>query len=244
MESTGTFRDMISTHLFQLLGFVALDPPSRLEADFLNQETTKVFRSFRPLDPDRVVFGQYEGYRDEAGVDPYSTVETFVAMEVYVDDWRWIGVPFYLRTGKALAQSRRTITIGFKQPPLKVFPGDVDDHCNELVLELADDPRIFTDVRSKVPGPRLTIARARMRVALMEAFPGAEPLEAYERLLLDVMRGDSTLFISTEQVELLWRLCDPLLRNPPPLRTYPRGSWGPKEALDIPGESGWRLPES
>jgi glucose-6-phosphate 1-dehydrogenase len=244
MESTGTFRDMISTHLFQLLGFVALDPPSRLEAEFLNQEVTKVFRSFRPLDPDRVVFGQYEGYRDEAGVDASSTVETFVAMEVYVDDWRWIGVPFYLRTGKALAESRRTITIGFKQPPLKVFPGDVDDACNELILELTDAPRIFSDVRSKVPGPRLTLGRARMRVDLMEAFPGAEPLEAYERLLLDVMRGDPTLFISTEQVELLWQLCDPLLRNPPEPRTYPRGSWGPSEALRIPGGNGWRLPDS
>ncbi|WP_308284398.1 glucose-6-phosphate dehydrogenase [Pseudonocardia oceani] len=244
MESTGTFRDMIATHLFQLLAFVALDPPARMDGDSLHHEMAKVFRALRPPDPDRVVLGQYEGYRDEAGVDAASTVETFVAMEVYVDDWTWIGVPFHLRTGKALAEGRRTITIGFKEPPLKVFPGDVDDTCNELVLELTDDPRIFADVRAKVPGPDFVLGRGRMRLDLLDAFPEAQPLEAYERLLLDVMRGDSTLFTSTEEIELLWELFDPLLRDPPEPRRYPRGSWGPAEALRIPGERGWRLPDS
>ncbi|GAA3063059.1 glucose-6-phosphate dehydrogenase [Pseudonocardia yunnanensis] len=244
MESTGTFRDMISTHLFQLLGFVALAPPAHMDADSLHHEMIKVFRAIRPIDPERVVFGQYDGYRDEAGVDEASTVETFVAMEVYVDDWYWIGVPFYLRTGKALAEGRRTITIGFREPPLKIFPGDVNDTCNELVLELTDDPTIFADVRAKVPGAAFRLGRGRMRLALVEAFPEAEPLEAYERLILDVMRGDSMLFISTEQVELLWLLCDPLLRNPPRPMHYPRGSWGPREALRLPAEHGWRLPDS
>lgn len=244
MESTGTFRDMISTHLFQLLGFVALAPPSRLDAWSLRHEMVKIFRSLRPPDPTRVVFGQYEGYREEVGVDEFSDVETFVAMEVHIDDWCWIGVPFYLRTGKALAAARRTITIGFREPPLKVFPGDVDETCNELVLELTDDPKIFADVRAKIPGPTFDLGRGRMRLALLEAFPDSEPLEAYERLLLDVMRGDPTLFISTEQVELLWQLFDPLLDEPPPLRRYPRGAWGPSEALRLPGERGWRLPDS
>ena len=244
MESTGTFRDMISTHLFQLLGFVALEPPARLDAESLHHEMVKVFRALRPPDRDRVVFGQYEGYRDEAGVDSSSVVETFVAMEFFVDDWRWVGVPFYLRTGKALAQSRRTITLGFREPRLKMFPGDVDDTCNELVLELTDDPRIFADVRAKVPGPELRLGRGRMRIDLLEEFPGAEPLEAYERLLLDVMRGDPMLFTSTREVELIWELCDPLLRDPPAPRLYPRGSWGPAEALRLPTERGWRLPES
>jgi hypothetical protein len=115
-------------------------------------------------------------------------------MEVYVDDWRWIGVPFHLRAGKALAEGRRTIALGFKEPALKVFPGDVDETCNELVLELTDDPRIFADVRAKVPGPEFRLGRGVMRIDLQEEFPGAEPLQAYERLLLDVMRGDSTLF--------------------------------------------------
>jgi glucose-6-phosphate 1-dehydrogenase len=244
MESTGTFRDMISTHLFQLLGFVALEPPARLDADSLHHEMVKVFRAVRPPDPERVVFGQYEGYRDEIGVDRNSIVETFVAMELYVDDWRWVGVPFYLRTGKALAQSRRTITLGFREPPLKMFPGDEDDTCNELVLELTDDPIIFTDVRAKVPGPELRLGRGRMRVDLLEAFPGSAPLEAYERLVLDVMRGDSTLFTRTDEVELIWGLCDELLRNPPLPKSYPRHSWGPPAALKLPSERGWRLPDS
>jgi glucose-6-phosphate 1-dehydrogenase len=243
MESTGTFRDMVATHLFQLLGFVALEPPVRLDADSLHHEVVKVLRAIRPPDPDRLVFGQYEGYRDEVGVDKSSVVETFVAIELYVDDWRWVGVPFYLRTGKALAQSRRTITLGFREPPLKMFPGDVDDTCNELVLELTDDPRIFADVRAKVPGPELELGRGRMRIDLVEAFPGSGPLEAYERLLLDVMRGDSTLFINTQEVELIWELCDPLLVNPPTPQPYPRRSWGPEAALGIPGERGWRLPD-
>jgi glucose-6-phosphate 1-dehydrogenase len=244
MEATGTFRDMVSTHLFQLLGFVALDPPARMDGDSLHHEMTKVFRALRPPDPDQVVFGQYEGYRDEAGVDPDSDVETFVAMEVHVDDWSWTGVPFYLRTGKALAQGRRTITVGFTEPSLEVIPGSVDGTCNELVLELTDDPKIFADLRAKVPGPRLRVARARMHLDLMESFPQAEPLEAYERLLLDVLRGDSTLFIRSTEIDLLWRLFDPLLRDPPKPTRYPRGSWGPLEALRIPGPRGWRLPDS
>jgi glucose-6-phosphate 1-dehydrogenase len=243
MESTGTFRDMISTHLFQLLGFVAMEPPVRLDADSLHHEVVKVFRAIRPLDRDRVVFGQYEGYCDEAGVDACSVVETFVAMEVHVDDWRWVGVPFYLRTGKALAASRRTVTLGFREPPLKMFPGDVDTTCNELVLELTDDPKIFVDVRAKVPGPELALGRGRMRIDLQEAFPGSWPLEAYERLLLDVMRGDATLFTSTEEVDLIWALCDPLLKDPPMPQRYPRASWGPADALKLPGERGWRLPD-
>ncbi|WP_214368160.1 glucose-6-phosphate dehydrogenase [Pseudonocardia sp. H11422] len=243
MESTGTFRDMISTHLFQLLGFVALEPPVRLDPQSLHEEKAKVFRAIRPLDPERVVFGQYKGYRDEEGVADDSVVETFVAMETYIDNWRWFGVPIYLRTGKAMAESRRTITLGFREPPLKMFPGDVDDRCNELVLELADEPRIFVDVRAKIPGPDLTLGRSRMKLDLLEEFPGAEPLEAYERLLLDVMRGDQTLFTSTEEVELLWRLSDPILARPPEPVIYPRRSYGPQQALALPGEYGWRVPD-
>ncbi|ODU24940.1 MAG: hypothetical protein ABT15_32450 [Pseudonocardia sp. SCN 73-27] len=145
-------------------------------------------------------------------------------MEVHIDDWRWTGVPFYLRTGKALAESRRTITLGFREPPLKMFPGDVDKTCNEMVLGLTDDPRISFDVRAKVPGPEIEAGRARMRLDLLEALPAARPPEAYERLLLDVMRGDSTLFTNTQEVELIWDVRDPLLRDPPKPMTYPRRS--------------------
>lgn len=152
-------------------------------------------------------------------------------------------MPFHLRTGKALAQTRRTITIGFREPPLEVFTCHADGEPNELVLELTDDAEIVVDLRAKRPGPALEIAHARMSLALVEAFPGSTAVEAYERLLLDAMRGDRTLFTSTAEVERLWELCDPVLADPPPVRTYPQGSWGPQEALELPGPRGWRIPE-
>jgi glucose-6-phosphate 1-dehydrogenase len=243
MESTGTFRDMISTHLFQLLGFVALEPPVVLDAESLHEEKAKVFRAVAPLDPERVVFGQYAGYRDEDGVDDASGVETFVAIETFVDNWRWKGVPFLLRTGKAMGQTRRTITLGFREPSLAMFPGVANGAPNELVLELTDEPEISLGVRAKVPGPDFEVGHARLRLSFEEAFDGAEPLEAYEKLLLDAMAGDHTLFTSTREVERLWELCDPVLADPPPVHRYEPGSWGPQEALDLAGERGWRLPE-
>jgi len=121
-EQTGAFRDMVVTHLLQILGIVALEPPSRVDAEALHLERRKLFESVRPIDPERVVFGQYEGYRDAEGVADDSRVETFVALEVRVDAWRWSGVPFYLRTGKSMAEERRTVTIGFTEAPLRIFP--------------------------------------------------------------------------------------------------------------------------
>lgn len=243
MESTGTFRDMISTHLFQLLGFVALEPPTRLDAASLHEEKAKLFRAVRPLDPRRVVFGQYAGYRDEDGVDDDSDVETFVAIEAFVDNWRWKDVPFLLRTGKTMGQTRRTVTLGFREPPLAMFPAEADGAPNELVLELTDEPRISLDVRAKVPGPDFAIGHATLELAFDDAFDDAEPLEAYEKLLLDAMAGDHTLFTSTAEVERLWELCDPVLADPPRVQPYPQGTWGPQDALDLAGERGWRLPE-
>jgi glucose-6-phosphate 1-dehydrogenase len=242
MESTGTFRDMISTHLFQLLGFVALEPPVRIEARHLRNERAKVYQAMRPLDPDRVVYGQYEGYQDEEGVAAESHAETFVALEARIDNWRWYGVPFYLRTGKAMGEARRTITLGFREPPLRMFPGEVGGECNELVIELTDIPRIFCDVRAKRPGPELEVGRARMKLDLVEDFPDDQPLTAYERLLLDVMRGDQTLFTSAEEVERIWELSEPVLRAPPEPKPYPKGSWGPEEAIELPDDYGWRIP--
>ncbi|MEQ3551725.1 glucose-6-phosphate dehydrogenase [Pseudonocardia nematodicida] len=242
MESTGTFRDMISTHLFQILGFVALEPPPDLSPDALHAEKAKLFRSVRELDPARVVFGQYAGYRDEDGVADDSSAETFVALEARVDNWRWFGVPFFLRTGKALGATRRTVTIGFDEPVLSMFPANGTDHATELVLELADTVTAELDVRAKIPGPELRLGRGRMRLEV----PGSsddEPLEAYERLLLDVLRGDRTLFTSTEEVERLWELCEPVLTDPPEVQEYAQGSWGPQDALELPGPRGWRVPE-
>ncbi|OLR94037.1 glucose-6-phosphate dehydrogenase [Actinokineospora bangkokensis] len=241
MEATGTFRDMVSTHLCQLLGFLALEPPTEISAEALRAEKLKLYRSLRPLDPGKVVFGQYEGYRDEEGVADDSDVETFVALEARVDNWRWKGVPFYLRTGKAMAQSRRVITVGFTEPPLSMFPGEVAGCPSELVFELTEEPQLALRIRAKVPGPTMEIGSARMDLDFGEAFEGSRPLEAYERLLLDVLRGDQTLFSGAAEIERLWEVCEPVLADRPAPHPYAKGGWGPQEALDLPGELGWRV---
>jgi len=247
-EQTGAFRDMIVTHLFQLLGFVAIEPPVRLDARALHEEKAKVFEAMRPLDPARVVFGQYDGYREEPGISSDSTTETFVALEVWVDSWRWSGVPFYLRTGKALAEKRRTITVGFKEPPLRMFgDGDGFHACqrpNELVFELSDDPQILVDLRTKIPGPALEIGAASMELDFAHAYGAMQGLEAYERLIHDVMRGDHTLFTRSDEIERLWEVSEPVLRTPPSVEGYDQGSWGPDAAQALAGSRGWRLPDA
>jgi len=242
-ESTGAFRDMITTHLCQMLGFVALEPPVHLDALSLRNEKAKVFEAMRPMDPKRVVFGQYEGYLDEDDVADDSTVETFVALEVFVDTERWQGVPFYLRTGKALGAGRRTITLTFRTPPMGRF-GDNGYGPNELVLELTDSPKISVDLYAKRPGPTMDLTSSTLHLDLAEDDPDDAPLEAYERLLLDVMRGDQTLFTRSDEVDRLWQVCQPVLDSPPQTQTYAVGSWGPDDAIALPGERGWRLPDA
>ncbi len=242
-EETGAFRDMIVTHLMQILGIVALEPPSRIDAESLHTERTKVFEAIRPLEPDHVVFGQYAGYRDEDGVADDSPMETFAALEVWVDTWRWSGVPFYLRTGKALAEGRRTVTIGFTEAPLRIFPAGNPDGArpSELVFELSDDPQVRIEVQAKLPGATLTLGNAAFVLDVDDAFDGADGLEAYERLLHDVMKRERLLFTRSEQIERLWEVVQPVLDAPPQAESYAKGSWGPQDALDLPGENGWRL---
>jgi glucose-6-phosphate 1-dehydrogenase len=245
-EQTGAFRDMVVTHLLQILGIVALEPPSRVNAEGLHLERTKLFDAIRPLDRSRVVFGQYQGYRDVDGVDDDSKVETFVALEVWVDTWRWSGIPFYLRTGKALAEGRRTVTIGFDNAPLRLFPNHTPEQCtrpSELVFELSDDPKVRVEVQAKVPGPVLDLGRVALTLDVDEAFGGADGLEAYERLLHDVMLRERLLFTRSEQIERLWEVCAPVIDRPPELVPYAQGSWGPEEAIELPASPGWRLPD-
>ncbi len=244
-EATGALRDMVSTHLSQVLGFIAMDRPESLDADGLRDAKAAAFRSIRPLDPARVVRGQYEGYRDLEGVDDDSDVETFVAIEVRLDCDRWRDTPFYLRTGKALAASRRTVTLTFREPDKDLFADDsVPD---ALVLELGDETRVETHLNTKRPGPRLRLARACGVLALPDDYDDPDdpdddrPLEAYERLLLDVMRGDQTLFTRSDEVDRLWEVVAPVLDDPPPVQPYEVGSWGPDAALDLPGPGGWHL---
>lgn len=237
-ESTGALRDMVSTHLFQILGAVALEDPGEWSADAVRRARAAVFADVRPLDPARVVLGQYDGYRDEDDVDEDSDVETFVALEARVDNDRWRGVPFHLRTGKAMAATRRTVTLRFRAPDSTVF-GEARAR-DELVLELTDEAKIHVDVLGKRPGPEMELAPATMRLDLGEELPHDEPLEAYERLLLDVLNGDHTLFAHADETRRLWEVCQPVIDDRPDPLPYEQGSWGPAEALDLP-DGGWRL---
>ena len=241
-ESTGCFRDMISTHLCQVLGFVAMEPPVNLDPTALRNEKAKVFAAMQPLNPDRVVFGQYEGYRDEDDVADDSKVETFVALETFVDTERWQGVPFLLRTGKALGATRRTVTLTFRTPPTGRFDGDYGP--NQLMIELSDSPEFGVRLMAKRPGPRMDLVPLTFNLDIADEDPDDVPLEAYERLLLDVMRGDQTLFTRADEVDRLWEICQPVLDTPPPTLPYARGSWGPDEAIELAGPEGWHLPDA
>ena len=247
-EGTGTFRDMIVTHLFQVLGFLAMEPPTALAAKPLRDERSKVFDAMRPIDVAQVVRGQYEGHRAEPGVDPRSQTETFVALRVEVDNWRWSGVPFYLRSGKSLAQRRQVVSLHFKEPPLRMFPVDArpgaDARGNALVVDFDDPGWISTRFLAKEPGPAMRLAPAEMTFSYADSFQKAHGLEGYERLILEAMLGDQSLFTRSDGIEHLWRLSEPLLNSPPGVRSYAPGSWGPDVVHDLIAPHHWYLPDS
>ncbi len=244
-ESTGAYRDMVVTHLFQVLAFTAMEPPTALEPRAISEEKNKVFRSMVPLDPAGVVRGQYNGYRDEGGVAPESDTETFVALRCYIDNWRWAGVPFYLRTGKRLAEGARIISIAFKEPPRSMFPANSGlgahgpDH---LTFDLADSSKMSLSFYGKRPGPGMKLDKVSMQFATKETSWAGSVLEAYERLIHDAIRGDHTLFTSAEGIERVWEVSTPLIENPPPVRPYPPGSWGPNAIHQLVAPGAWRLP--
>jgi glucose-6-phosphate 1-dehydrogenase len=247
-EETGAFRDMIVTHLLQVLGFVAMEPPVSLEPKPLGVEREKVFEAMPPLRLGDVVRGQYQGYREEDGVAPDSDTETFVAVKAFVDNWRWEGVPFYLRSGKRMAESRHLLTIAYAQPPRRMFPLDCDEIAeafghDHLTFELGDPGSISASFLAKVPGPRIELGEAHMRFSYADNFGGnQESLDPYERLIHDVMLGDRTLFTSSEAIERLWEISEPVLENPPPAIPYEPGSWGPGEADELIAPRRWHLP--
>jgi glucose-6-phosphate 1-dehydrogenase len=244
-EATGAYRDMVVTHLLQVLAVVAMEPPPSLEPRALVDEKFKVFRSLLALDPDEVVRGQYEGYRDEAGVASNSTVETFIAARVMVDNWRWAGVPFFVRTGKRMAEAARIVSISFREPPKSMFPAGTGfgsagpDH---LTFDLSDTPRLSLSFYGKRPGPGMELDKASMQYSLSEVSTHRDVLEAYERLIYDAMTGDRTLFTTADGVERLWEVSAPLLEDPPPAREYAQGSWGPSEIGALIAPRQWRLP--
>jgi glucose-6-phosphate 1-dehydrogenase len=244
-EETGAFRDMVVTHLFQILGFMAMESPTSLEPGPISEEKNKVFRSMLPIDPKDVVRGQYIGYRSEPGIDPESDTETFVALKCWIDNWRWAGVPFFLRTGKRLAEGQRIISIAFREPPKSMFPvgsGVGAQGPDHLTFDLADSSKMSLSFYGKRPGPGMRLDKLSLQFAMHDTGLVGDVLEAYERLILDAMRGDRTLFTTAEGIERLWEASAPLLEAPPPVRLYEPGSWGPKSVHQLIAPHAWRLP--
>jgi len=244
-ESTGAYRDMVVTHLFQILAFMAMEPPTSLEPKPIGEEKHKVFRSMRPIESADVVRGQYLGYRAEDGVDPESDTETFIALRCAIDNWRWAGVPFYLRTGKCMAEGQRIISIAFREPPKSMFPpgsGVGAQGPDHLTFDLADLSKVSLSFYGKRPGPGMRLDKQSLQFAMHDTASVGDVLEAYERLILDAMRGDHTLFTTAEGIERLWELSTPLLESPPPVRVYATGSWGPNAIHQLVAPHAWRLP--
>jgi glucose-6-phosphate 1-dehydrogenase len=244
-EATGAFRDMVVTHLFQILAFVAMEPPTSLEPVPIGEEKNKVFRSLEPINPANVVRGQYTGYRAEPGVHPESETETFIALKCTIDNWRWAGVPFLLRTGKRLAEGQRIISIAFREPPKSMFPagsGVGSQGPDHLTFDLADASKMSLSFYGKRPGPGMRLDKLSLQFAMRDTGLVGDVLEAYERLILDAMRGDHTLFTTAEGIERLWQVSMPLLESPPPVRPYAVGSWGPNAIHQLIAPRAWRLP--
>jgi glucose-6-phosphate 1-dehydrogenase len=241
-EQTGTIRDMVQTHLFQVLTFVAMEPPISFEPDRLRDEKVKVLRAMNLCRPENVVRGQFVGYRNEKGVSPTSQAETFAALRVEIDNWRWAGVPFFLRTGKKLKRKVTEVSMSFQDVPFNVFKGTEAaplgrDH---LSIRIQPNEGISMDFNVKKPGPGLELDRGAMDFDYDGSLAG--PLiGAYETLLLEAMEGDHTLFTREDEVERAWEILMPVLEDPPPVNFYEPGSWGPKEADALIAPRHWHV---
>ncbi|MEM9952431.1 MAG: glucose-6-phosphate dehydrogenase [Chloroflexota bacterium] len=243
-DQAGVMRDMIQNHLLQLLTLTAMEPPSSFSADELRNEKVKVLKSIRQIALEDAVRGQYEGYRFEEGVADESITPTFTAFKVYVDNWRWQGVPFYLRSGKALKTKASQIAIEFKHPPRMMFNLDLgkDTARNVLTLCIQPDEGIHFQFETKVPAETIKTEIVEMEWHYQNAFGEDAIPEAYERLLVDALNGDASLFIRSDEIEQAWRIVDPVIKaweanKGNPLQIYHRGSWGPSAADDLLSES-------
>ena len=244
-ESTGAYKDMVVTHLFQVMAFVVMEPPTALEPRAISEEKNKVFRSMLPIHCNDVVRGQYTGYRQEPGVARDSDTETFIALKVGIDNWRWAGVPIYLRTGKRMAEGQRIISIAFKEAPRTMFPagsGVGSQGPDHLTFDLADASKVSLSFYGKRPGPGMKLEKLSMQFSTQETEYSSDVLEAYERLILDAMRGDHTLFTTAEGIESLWERSTQLLEDPPPVKIYQPGTWGPNAIHQLIAPNSWRLP--
>jgi glucose-6-phosphate 1-dehydrogenase len=237
-DATGAVLDMLVTHLFQVAAEVAMEPPATLTAPDLQSARERVIRAFRPLDPAEVVLGQFDGYRKVKGIEPRSTTDTYVAAKLWIDNPRWQGVPFLLRTGKRMAVSEQRVTVVLRTPqgPLKGLPGQ----ANALSFSLAGNGEIALSLLAKKPGIELHLESATVKLPLAE-LPDAEPLPPYVRLIHDVLLGDRSLFTRPDGLSAAWRTVQPILDNPPRLHKYAQDSMGPAAAKKLAAPHGWLL---
>ena len=248
-DSVGAVRDVIQNHLLQVVALLAMEPPVAADADSLQDEKVKVFKAMRAVDPAGLVRGQYVGYLDEPGVAPNSDVETYAAMRLEIDSWRWAGVPWYVRAGKALAATALEALIEFHAPPRLLFAGE-DGHQPEpnlIRFRLGTDDGVTFSVQAKEPGPRVVSRPVELGVDFPRVLGHRE--EAYERLLDAALAGDQSRFAREDAVEQAWRVVDPILDGAsgrrPPVIPYDRGSWGPAEADHLIGrKGGWHAPDT
>jgi glucose-6-phosphate 1-dehydrogenase len=237
-DRTGAIRDVVQNHMLQVVGFLAMEPPATTYHESIRDEQVKVFKTIRPLSPDDLVRGQFQGYRREEGVPPDSKVETFAAVRLHVDSWRWEGVPFFIRAGKCLPSTTTEVLVKLKRPPLtRLLPSE----SNYLRFRLSPDVTIALGARVKKPGDDLTQGE-RTELRFIHK-PDGDEMEAYERLIGEAMDGDATLFAREDEVEAAWKIVEPILGTGTPVDEYAPGTWGPPRAADLAKDvGGWHCP--
>ena len=237
-DKTGAIRDVIQNHLFQVLTNLAMEPPIRPDSESIRDEKVKVLKAMRPLEPQNVVRGQFRGYRKEAGVAPDSKVETFAALRLEIDSWRWQGVPFYIRAGKCLPVTCTEVVVRLRQPPTMFH--DFDLESNYCRFRISPDVTIAMGANVIAPGEETRSQTAEM---VGTRHPRTDEMDAYERVLGDAMQGDATLFAREDYVEEAWRIVDPVLKDDTPVCGYEPGTWGPKEVESrVAPPGGWQNP--
>jgi glucose-6-phosphate 1-dehydrogenase len=240
-EEAGCIRDVVQNHLLQILACLTMDPPRMQVPDSMRDEKSRVLKAVRPLAPEDVVRGQFNGYRKEKGVAPNSDVETYAALRLFIDTWRWSDVPFFIRAGKCLPVTATEVIVDFKRPPRDTFGEKLSGPGDRLRLRLSPEVLIALGMRVKVPGEPMVGEE----VELIATHQTGSDMAPYERLLGDALRGDQTLFANEEAVEAQWRVVDPVLSDPAPCIAYEPGTWGPKEADRLTEEfDGWLDPQA
>jgi glucose-6-phosphate 1-dehydrogenase len=237
-EEAGAVRDVVQNHLLEVVSYLAMEPPTTMYPDSVRDEQVKVFKTIPPLSPANIVRGQFHGYRDEPGVDPHSDVETFAAVRLEVDSWRWSGVPFLIRAGKKLPITATEVFVKLRKPPLSKSGYEGRNYYR---FRLGPDIELSVGARVKQPGPLM----APMPVELSAVkYSTADEMEAYERLLTDAMKGDQLLFVRQDAVEAAWAIVDPILGDCCPVETYEPGTWGPPDSRELAASiGGWHDPE-